>query len=502
MTTYEDKTDVTREGPDPQTVPRADGEPLAFPHGFLWGVATSAYQVEGATAAGGRGKSIWDTFSHTPGRTHQGDTGDTSVDQYHRLDEDVAMMADLGVRAYRFSVSWPRIQPEGSGPVNQAGIDYYQRLVDRLLEHDILPFPTLYHWDLPQPLQDAGGWPERDTALRFAEYASLVHDALQDRVRQWTTLNEPWCSAFLGHASGAHAPGLRDRESAVRAAHHLLLAHGLGVTAMRENARHEQHFGVVLNLYPVSALTDEPEDVDAARRIDGLQNRIFLDPILRGVYPSDVLRDLLTVSPLTHMHAGDEKLIAAPIDLLGVNYYSPHVVCGGETETDVEPSPWPGSEDVHFASQGLPRTAMGWEVDSSGLRDVLLRLHSEYPQLPLYITENGAAYEDEFVDGQVRDSERVNFLDSHLRAARDALTRGVDIRGYFAWSLLDNFEWAHGYSKRFGLVHVDYTTLRRTWKDSARWYQQVIRRGGLTPHASSPDGQRPPGEADAADQAQ
>jgi beta-glucosidase len=417
---------------------------VRFPEGFVWGVATASYQIEGAVHEGGRGPSIWDTFSHTPGKVAGGDTGDVADDHYHRYREDVDLMAGLGVSHYRFSLAWPRLQPDGRGPLNAAGLDFYEGLLDALGEHGIEPWVTLYHWDLPQALQDAGGWPARDTAQRFAEYAAAVHERLHDRIAWWTTFNEPWVFTYVGHAEGRHAPGLRDPAAAVRAAEHVLLGHGLAIEAMR--ARDPAgHFGITLNLSPVTPATEAPEDIDAADRIDALLNRQFLDPVLAGDGPR--------------------------LDFLGVNYYSRHVVRAGQRSG--KPSPWVGAEDVEWVSRGLPRTDMGWEIDADGLYDVLARMHRDYPPVPLYVTENGAAFEG------VADPQRIAYLDGHLRAAHRAIAGGVDLRGYFVWSLLDNYEWAFGYAKRFGLVHVDYETLQRTPKDSARWYAQVTRRNGL-----------------------
>ncbi|MER7332245.1 MULTISPECIES: GH1 family beta-glucosidase [unclassified Micromonospora] len=460
-----------------------DRTPLTFPPGFLWGAATAAYQVEGAAAEGGRTPSIWDTFSHTPGRVVAGHTGDVACDHYHRLGPDVALMAELGLRSYRFSVSWPRVQPGGSGPANAEGLDFYRRLVDELLAHGVEPWLTLYHWDLPQPLEDAGGWPARDTAARFADYATLVADALGDRVRYWTTLNEPWCSAFLGYGSGVHAPGRSDGADAVRAGHHLMLGHGLAVRALRA-ARPAAEVGVTVNLYPVTPASDAPADVDAARRIDGLANRFFLDPLLRGSYPADLMADLARVTDFGHVRDGDLATIATPLDLVGVNYYSRHVVAAPVAGAEPEPywrapSCWPGSEDVRFVTRGVPVTDMDWEIDAPGLVETLRRVREEYTDLPLYVTENGAAFVDAVVDGRVDDVDRVAYFDAHLRAAHEAIEAGVPLRGYFAWSLMDNFEWAWGYTKRFGMVYVDYDSQARIPKSSARWYAEVIRRNGL-----------------------
>jgi beta-glucosidase len=456
-------------------------EAARFPDGFAWGAATASYQIEGAVGEGGRGQSIWDTFAHTPGKIDNGDTGDVADDHYHRYQEDVALLAEMGATHYRFSLAWPRLQPDAHGRLNPAGVDFYSRLVDALLGSGIQPWVTLYHWDLPQVLEDAGGWPERDTAYRFADYAAAVHERLSDRIQYWTTLNEPWCAAFLGYAAGVHAPGRTEPAAAVRAAHHLLLGHGLGVQALRANGGGST-LGVTLNLYPVDPASDTAEDADAARRIDGLVNRQFLDPVLGRGYPADLLDDLRRVTDLAHVEDGDEAVIGTPVDVLGVNYYTRHVVrAGGPAEAPSgRRSAWVGSTDVEFVFRGLPRTEMGWEVDPVGLYDVLTRVQRDYRPIPIYITENGAAYPDRpGPDGTVSDPDRVRYLDSHFRSAHRAIADGVDLRGYFVWTLIDNFEWAFGFSKRFGLVYVDYATQRRIPKDSARWFAEVTRRNGL-----------------------
>ncbi len=459
---------------------------LRFPDGFIWGVATSAYQIEGAAHEDGRGVSIWDTYAREPGRVANGETGDVAADHYHRYREDIELMADIGVSAYRFSIAWPRVQPGGSGPANERGLDFYRRLVDALLEAGIEPYPTLFHWDLPQELQDAGGWPARETANRFAEYAGLVFDALGDRVQHWLTLNEPWCAAFLGYGAGRHAPGVHDGRQAVVAAHHLLLAHGLAVEQMRARAAAGVEFSIVLNLEPHRPASGSAADVAAARLVDGMHNRIFLDPILRGAYPLDVLEHLEPLVGLGHIEDGDLDTISTPLDLLGINYYRPSLIAARS-----EPAPggfivWPGDEWVEPLPQQGEHTTMGWVVDPSGLEELLRQLHTDYGGLPLLVTENGASYEDRLEgDGSVADGDRVSFLDGHLRAVHRALDAGVDLRGYFVWSLLDNFEWAEGYAKRFGIVHVDYETLRRTPKESARWYSRVIAAGGLAGEGGS-----------------
>ena len=460
-------------------------ESISFPEGFVWGAATAAFQIEGATTADGRTASIWDTFCRLPGAVVGGDTGDPAADHYYRVDEDVQLMVDLGLHAYRFSTAWPRIRPD-AGPVNQAGLDFYSRLVDKLLENNITPWLTLYHWDLPQTLEDEGGWANRDTAYRFAEYAESVVGALGDRVDNWTTLNEPWCSSLLSYAAGVHAPGRQEPEAAVAAVHHLLLAHGLATSAIREQAPNAK-IGITLNMYPIiPANPDDPADLDAARRLDGLQNRIFLDPLFKGEYPADIVEDLEPYGFSKHIRENDLEIISAPLDQLGVNYYAEHFVSGTPEPEPAAPvqsngrrptgSPWVGAEHVSFPSRGLPRTDMDWEVQPDGLFKVLMRVHQDYPSIPLYVTENGAAYVDSINDdGSIHDTERLGYIESHLRAAHAAIEAGVDLRGYFAWSLMDNFEWAEGYAKRFGIVHVDYETQVRTPKMSAMWYSQVAR---------------------------
>jgi beta-glucosidase len=449
-----------------------------FPPDFLWGAATAAYQIEGAVAAGGRSPSIWDAFSRRPGAIANGDTGDVACDHYHRYRDDAELMSSLGLRSYRFSVAWPRVQPGGRGPASAAGLDFYRRLVDELLARDIAPWITLYHWDLPQELEDAGGWPNRDTAERFAEYAGIVYDALGDRVQWWTTLNEPWVSAFLGYAAGVHAPGRTEPSAALAASHHLLLGHGLAASALRAR-RADAQVGITLNLGAVAPATDTDADRDAARRIDGLANRWFLDPLLRGSYPADVGADLAAVSDLGFVRPGDLDVISAPLDLLGINYYRTAVVAHGQ-DTPAEPSAWPGSEHVRHVGRGAPTTAMGWEIDPDGLVHTLRMVADGYPATPLYVTENGAAFDDKVgPDGEVDDPERVDYYAAHLRACHEAIEAGIPLRGYFAWSLLDNFEWAYGYEKRFGLVYIDYPSQQRIPKSSARFYADVIANNGL-----------------------
>jgi beta-glucosidase len=461
---------------------------IGFPAGFTWGAATASFQVEGGGSEGGRGASIWDTFAHTPGRVLNGDTGDVACDHLHRYREDVGLLRELGVGAYRFSFGWSRLQPDGHGALNPAGVDFYDRLLDELHAARIRPFAVLYHWDLPQVLEDAGGWPSRDTASRFADYATAAHARFADRVADWTTLNEPWVSAFPGYASGVVAPGRTEPAAAVRAAHHLLLGHGLALEAMRA-ARPDLRYGITLNLSPVDAASADPRDIEAARRVDGIQNRLLLDPLLRGGYPPDVLADLAPVVGTGHVQDGDLARIGAPLDFLGVNYYARTVV-RAETIADAaagtarQPA-WVGSDDVVPVGTGRARTAMDWEIDPTGLTDILVRLGREYASPPLYVTENGAAFDDLVApDGAVHDPERTAYLDGHLRAARAAITAGTDLRGYFVWSLLDNFEWAFGYSKRFGIVRVDFATQARTVKDSGRWFADVARTNRLVARAN------------------
>ncbi|MEH0983794.1 GH1 family beta-glucosidase [Micromonospora sp. CPCC 205556] len=450
-----------------------------FPENFVWGAATAAYQIEGAAHDDGRGPSIWDTFSRTPGKVHRGHTGDVACDHYHRYADDVALMSELGLRAYRFSVAWPRIQPDGTGPVNPRGLDFYDRLTDALLDRGIDPIVTLYHWDLPQSLQDRGGWTNRDTAEHLADYAVAVHHRLGDRIRTWTTLNEPWCSAYLGYGNGVHAPGERDAGAAFAAVHHLLLGHGLAARALR--AAGARTLGITLNPADVQpADPDSAADRAAVRLVDGLHNRIFLDPLTGAGYPDDVLEHVSRLVAPTFVRDGDEKTIAAPIDLLGVNYYAPTYVAG-RPDGAGGGGAYPGTEGaVEFLPPTGPLTDSGWMIEAAGLTRLLERIDRDYPGLPLMITENGGAFPDRAgADGPVVDSDRIAYLDGHLRAAHRAIARGVDLRGYLVWSLLDNFEWAEGYRKRFGIVHVDYLTQRRTPKSSARWYQEVISRNGL-----------------------
>ncbi|MCW2877428.1 MAG: beta-glucosidase [Sphaerisporangium sp.] len=465
------------------TTSAARGQTLAFPDGFIWGSATAAYQIEGASGEDGRGLSIWDTFSRKPGAIVDGHTADTACDHYHRYTGDVRVMKELGLGVYRFSVAWPRVQPDGSGRLNAAGLDFYERLLDEVLAAGISPYVTLYHWDLPQALEDLGGWTNRDTAYRFADYARVVHDRLGDRVGTWMTVNEPWVAAFLGYGIGVHAPGRTSSAEAFRASHHLLLAHGLGVQALRGAGARE--IALALNLAPVvtpgqvndPALALSAEDAEAVERVDSLINRQFLDPALRGEYPGQVLDIVDRTAGLDHIRDGDLKTINQPIELLGINYYSPCVVRSRPGEP--ANAAYPGTEDIEFTGAYAPTTATGWPIVPTGLSQLLVRLSHDYPEVGLLVTENGAAFDDVVTGDRVHDTDRTAFLEGHLRAAHTAIEAGVDLRGYLVWSLLDNFEWAEGYRKRFGIVHVDFATQRRLLKDSALWYREVIQRNGL-----------------------
>jgi beta-glucosidase len=451
-----------------------------FPEDFLWGVATASYQIEGAALEGGRGPSIWDTFSHTPGKVRRGDTGDIACNAYHHLDADLDLLTDLGVQAYRFSIAWPRVQPTGTGAVNTEGLDYYRRLVAGLRDRGIEPVATLYHWDLPQPLEDAGGWPARDTAGRLADYAAIVGEALGDEVGRWITLNEPYVVANHGYRTGVHAPGRADDSAAAAATHHLLLGHGLALSALRASVPPGVEVGFTLNLTVVRPTTEQAKAV--AEEIEAETNRVFLDPVLSGSYPAGAVRASL-LPPPELIQDGDMAIISAPIDFLGINYYRPGTI-GWRAEDDElrrgedRMAGYPGA--VSVTRDGIERSAMGWPIDASGLYDLLVQLGQQAPGLPLYVTENGMAAED-YVDpeGEVDDYERIAYLRDHIDAAGRAVEAGVDLRGYFCWSFLDNFEWAEGYQKRFGLVYIDYGTQRRIPKASASYYASVIRANGL-----------------------
>jgi beta-glucosidase len=428
-----------------------------FPKHFVWGVASSAFQIEGAARADGKGESIWDEFCRVPGAIADGSDGQIACDHYHRLDADLDLIAGLGVKAYRFSISWPRIQPTGSGPVLESGLGFYDRLVDGLLKRGIQPYPTLYHWDLPAELQKRHqGWADRGTAYRFAEYAALVARRLGDRARCIATHNEPWVTATLGHELGVFAPGVKDRAVAMQVAHHCLLSHGLAMQAMR-SARPGLSLGIVLNLAPVYAASDSSADKNLALREDGLLVRWYMDALMGRAYPADILMYLGADAP--RVQAEDADLIAQPLDFLGVNYYHPII--------SVAARPFCPTRD------GVPVTDMGWEVAPASFTELLLRLDRDYDLPPLFITENGAAYRDTIVEGGVVDDERRGYIESHVRAVADAINHGVDVRGYFVWSLLDNFEWASGYSKRFGIYYVDYQTQARILKRSGTWFKNL-----------------------------
>ncbi len=455
---------------------------LVFPGDFIFGSATASYQVEGAVTEDGRGQSIWDTFSHTPGRVVNGDTGDVADDHYHRVEADLDLMKSLNLDAYRFSIAWPRIQPTGRGPANQPGLDFYSRLVDGLLARGIAPVATLYHWDLPQALEDEGGWTNRDTALAFGEYARIVGEALGDRVAVWTTLNEPWCSAYLGYAFGVHAPGRTEPLASFQAAHHLNLAHGLAIQSLRSVVTNDPQFSVTLNLHALRG--EGPTGAEAVRRIDAIGNRVFTGPMLHGKYPRDLVEDTASITDWSFVLDGDTEIIHQEIDVLGVNYYSTSLVRmtdgagdGADGHVAVGASPWPGADDVEFLPQPGPFTSMGWNIEPRGLEELLMAVHSEFPDLPVMVTENGVAFEDVVTEGEqgsaVHDDDRIDYLQRHFTAAHRALEAGVDLRGYFVWSLLDNFEWSFGYSMRFGIVRVDFETLERIPKDSALWYAKL-----------------------------
>lgn len=441
-----------------------------FPKDFIWGAATASFQIEGATTEDGRGESIWDRFCATPGKVLNGDTGDPACDHYHRWREDIALMKGLGLQAYRFSLAWPRIFPNGTGQLNQKGLEFYDRLVDGLLEAGIKPYATLYHWDLPQALQDRGGWANRDTAYAFAHYADVVARALGDRVAGWITHNEPWCASILSYWIGEHAPGLKNGP-ALEAAHHILLSHGLAVPAIRAAAPNAE-VGITLNFSPAHPASDSPADIAAARRHDGFFNRWFADPLYRASYPEDMVELYAKMGAGAPVRDGDMQVIAAPIDFLGVNYYNRAVI-----KDD------PGGDSPLGYTTLRPEgeyTHMDWEVYPEALRELLVRLHADYAPGRLYVTENGAAYPDELAaDGRVHDAARARFLERHFAAVHAAIQQGAPVKGFFVWSLMDNFEWAWGYSRRFGIVYVDYATQRRTPKDSAHYVTDVIARNAV-----------------------
>ena len=457
-----------------QDKPKTAAQRADFPPGFLWGVATAAYQIEGGWNEGGRGPSIWDTFSHTPGNTLNGDNGDEAVEHYRRFEEDVALMAELGVSAYRFSISWSRVIPDGTGDVNPEGIEFYRKLCSALLARGIRPAATLYHWDLPQALQDRGGWPNPDSVEWFADYAQKTKEHLGDLVQLWSTLNEPWCSAFLGHSAGEHAPGVKDPGTAFVVAHHLMLAHHAAIKTMREtDPRDDDQLGIVLNLIPAWPADDSPESARAAAGVDAIQNGLFLGALFDGQYPDGVLGYHRDHDVSDKIDLDRLKVAVEPIDYLGINYYNVNHICH---LPGTSPMPaWPGPSDAGFAPPPGELTEMGWGVEPEGLTWMLERVGNLVPELPLLIMENGAAYPDETTGtGPIRDPKRIAYIRRHIDAARDARDKGVNVVGYFLWSLLDNFEWARGYSKQFGIVHVDRTTMERTVKASGRWYQEFL----------------------------
>lgn len=439
-----------------------------FPPEFQWGCATSAYQIEGAVREGGRGESIWDRFCSVPGHIRDGSSGAVACDHFHQWETDLDIAQALGLNAYRFSIAWPRIFPRGDEhEPNRAGLDFYERLVDGMLSRGLSPWPTLYHWDLPQYLQDQGGWKNRATAQRFADYAETVSQHLGDRVSNWTTHNEPWCTAFLGHHEGVHAPGLRDWKTALQACHHVLLSHGLAVPRIRAAAPRAK-LGIALSLHPLRPASASAADLAALRRHDGLRNRWFLDALYGRGYPSDVLA--LCGDDAPRMADGDMDAISAPTDFLGINYYFPEIIAhhdgGGPLSMRVVPP------------AGLEQTDFGWEVSPQGMVELLQRVATDYKPAEIFITENGSTYDDApAADGEIHDDKRVSYLQRHVAAVRDLLCRQVPVKGYFAWSLLDNFEWAEGYLRRFGLVHVDFATQKRRLKDSGRWYQAFLNDG-------------------------
>lgn len=445
---------------------------LTFPEGFLWGAATAAYQIEGAADEDGRGKSIWDTFCATPGKVENGDSGAVACDHYHRYKDDVALMKQIGLRAYRFSIAWPRILPEGTGTVNEAGLDFYDRLVDELLANDIQPWATLYHWDLPQTLEDRGGWPERSIIDAYVNYADVVSRRLGDRVKHWMTFNEPWVFTNLGYGVGVHAPGRSSMADYFQAGHHVLVAHGLAVPVLRANAGEDAQIGIAASLVWSQQASAERTDRSAALRWNGYMNRWFLDPLYKGAYPMDITHIYRDLFP--KMENEDLATIKGPPDFLGINFYMRHVVTADPESADpLKVRVVPQEESEH--------TAMGWEVNPESMYNILRQTFREYQPGPMYITENGAAFDDELTaDGEVNDTRRLNFYRDYLAQAHRAIQDGIPLQGYFAWSLLDNFEWAEGYAKRFGLTYVDYETQRRILKASGKWYSEVIRNNGFT----------------------
>lgn len=444
---------------------------LEFPNNFIWGTATASYQIEGAYDKDGKGESIWDRFSHTEGNVLNGDTGDEACDHYHRYQEDIELMKEIGLDSYRFSISWPRIMPSGKGEVNQKGLEFYSNLVDQLLEAGIEPAITLYHWDLPQALQDKGGWASRDTAEYFAQYARVIFSELGDRVSNWITHNEPWVVSFLGNAFGEHAPGIKDYKTAIKVAHNLLLSHGLAVKEFR-NLEIEGEIGITLNLSPIYSASESDEDKRAADIKDLFLNRWFLDPIFKGNYPKELKEEYQKEYGVPFIKDNDMEIIQEEIDFLGINYYSRNVV-EYNSKSDI----------LKFDSikiEDAEHTAMDWEIYPDGLYELLHRINEQYTNKPLYITENGAAFSDELNDeGKVNDQDRIDYLKQHFKVAQQAISEGIPLKGYYVWSLMDNFEWAYGYNKRFGLIYINYETKERTLKESAYWYQRVIENNAI-----------------------
>ncbi|WP_062317729.1 glycoside hydrolase family 1 protein [Demequina maris] len=473
---------------------------MTFPDSFILGAATAAYQIEGAATEGGRGPSIWDTFSHTPDKVVGGDSGDVACDHYHRWEQDVDMMADLGLQAYRFSIAWPRVQPTGTGTFNDEGIAFYKALVARLKDKGIRPLATLYHWDLPQALEDEGGWLSRATVDAFVDYAVRMVEELGDDIDVWATFNEPWVSSFVGYGAGAHAPGHADDVEGLTAAHHLLLAHARAYRVIKA-ARPDLQVGIVNNSHtPRPWDPSNPKDREAAAHIDALANTMFHQPLVEGTYPAILKPNTAHLTDWSFVHDGDLEEMRDTVDWFGVNYYASHVVRHNPRKaaasSDVATladghkaganSPWPGDEEIEFMTPPGELTAMGWNVDPGALHAHLMKIHRETGR-PLYVTENGGAWDDVLDgDGRVRDAARVSYLHDHLRAVETAIAEGADVRGYMAWSLMDNFEWAQGYAKRFGLVRVDYGTQERRWKDSAYWYRETIARRDPLPLAELP----------------
>ena len=443
---------------------------LNFPEDFLWGAATASYQIEGAYREDGKGENIWDRFSHIPGKIYEGDTGDVACDHYHRYEEDIEIMKKIGLKTYRFSISWARIFPDGSGKPNPKGMEFYKKLVGKLKENGIIPAVTLYHWDLPQKLQDIGGWANRDTVYSFVEYAKYVFDNLGSQVPIWITHNEPFVAAIVGNWIGRHAPGITDFQTALRVAHHLLLSHGLAVKAYRESG-HKGEIGITLNMNPVYPASENDKDKAAAIRFNEYLNKWYADPVLKGAYPADLLEWFGDRGLAPEILDGDMSAINQPIDFLGINNYYSSFIRHDEHN-------WPV-----YASEiatGRDRTKMDWEINPEGLHDLLVYLDKEYSGIKIIITENGAAFNDIVnFDGKVEDDNRLNYLYKHLEQVHRAIGSGANVKGYYAWSLLDNFEWGHGYSKRFGLVYVDFKTQKRILKKSAHWYGDVIRNNGF-----------------------